>query len=273
MIGDCFKKKNMSAVGVPQSPKHPSNDSTPIAVPSNSYDRNYFEIFAFTKTCAFEGSGYNNVTDNFDGQGISLGGLQWCVGQGSLQAKILKPYFNTNLPNNITEQILLTISVSDIKTGLSLCKKNFLVGTKLKPEVRKDLEAFALKAKDYQMNAVKDLFAQAWDLCRLHDMNTLKSFCFFFDICVQNGSLNDIPKPAFDFQRYLKFINEEGGKNRNLWLSSAVPVDEETIVLALWACDRIKHNKWREDVIARKCTIAHGKGTVHGTLFSFPEFK
>ncbi len=272
MIGDCLKKKNTSAAGVPQAPAHPSNDPTPIEIPEKEEQirENYFEKYAFNKTCAFEGSGINQVTDNFDGQGVSLGGLQWCVGQGSLQSKILKPYFTHNTPENYTESTLYSISNRSIKEGLALCKSNFLSGTKLKPEIRRDLEKFCIKAEKYQLLAAEEIFDKAWEYCRVHQMTSLKAFCFFFDVCVQNGSLNGVPKPAADEYAYEDFIKSEGGINKTLWLQSG-PEDEK-IILSLWIAKRAKQNQWRADVIARKCTIAHGVGYVHGKLHTFPEF-
>lgn len=266
------KKKNTAVVGTPQPPKHPSNDSTPVTSTTAIGRDNLYESYAFVKTCAFEGSGINQVTDNFDGQGISLGGLQWCIGQGSLQAKILKPYFRNHKPDNQVEMVLEQIATMDISKGMSLCKKHFLTGTKLRPEVRKELERFCIKAEKYQMLAAEEIFNRAWSMCKTSGLMSLKAFCFFFDVCVQNGSMNGIPKPKYDLKRYQDFIKAEGGINRQLW-SQQVGIDQETVILTLWINDRAKKNKWRSDVISRKCTIAHGIGMVHGKLFTFPEFK
>lgn len=272
MIGDCFKKKNTSVVGVPQPPKHPSNDTTPVVVPDNVIIvENEFEKYAYLLTSKFEGSGIDQVTDNFDGQGISLGGLQWCIGQGSLQAKILKPYFAHYEPQNETEKVLKQMAGVSIKEGMSLCKKHFLSGTKLIPQVRLDLKNFIVRAEKYQLLAAEEIFDRCWKMCRESKMTSLKAFCFFFDVCVQNGSLNGISKPAYDVDVYKAFITSEGGANKSIW--SALPLDEETVILSLWIAKRAKHNKWRADVLSRKCTIAHGVGVVHGNLHKFPEFK
>lgn len=273
-FGDCFKQKNKAVTGEVQPPAHPSNDTTPVTQEAPPIFReNFFEKYAFAKTCAFEGSGIGQVSDNFDGQGISLGGLQWCVGQGSLQERILKPYFKDNKPDGYVEMILEKISLVSIKEGLKLCKEHFLVGTKLKPEVRRELEKFAIRAEKFQMLAADVLFDKAWGMCKTSKLTSLKAFCFFFDICVQNGSLNGIPKPSYDSEKYLKFIESEGAINKKLWLEANLNKDEETVILSLWINARAKQNKWRSDVIARKCTIAHGVGYVHGVLHTFPEFK
>ncbi len=269
MIGNCFKKKNTSVVGVPQPPAHPSNDSTPIPTVSKTRD-NSWEKYAYAKTSAFEGSGIDQVTDNFDGQGISLGGLQWCVGQGSLQEKILKPYFKDVKPSTPTEEILFRISSVSVGEGILLCKKYFLSGSSLKTGVLLELQSFCRKAEAIQMLAAQELFDRAWSMCEDNQMLTLKSFCFFFDICVQNGSLAGVPKPKADMVKYLHFIENEGGKNTQLWRATN-PTDE-ILILSLWIAGRAKNNQWRSDVIARKCTIAHGVGYVHDTLFRFPEF-
>lgn len=271
-FGDCFKKKNTSAAGTTQPPAHPSNDSTPVEVPTTPPSRvNFFEKYAYDKVSAFEGSGIDMVSDNFDGQGISLGGFQWCVGQGSLQEKILKPYFAHNEPSNEVERVLKQISTSSISKGLSLCKENFLSGTKLKSAEKVYLKAFAIKAEAYQLSAGKEIFNRAWGLCDSSGLTSLKAFCFFVDVCVQNGSMDGVAKPIADVNKYKNFIANEGGVNKKRW--QALTVDSETIVLCLWIAARAKQNKWRSDVISRKCTIAHGVGIVHDELFEFPEFK
>lgn len=270
---DCFKKQNRDNQGHPRSPSHPSNNvppvepSKPVDAPVEEDKRKVFEDYAFKLTCRFEGSGINQVTDNFDGQGISLGGLQWCVGQGSLQASILRPYFSENAPVNHVENILKQISETGTANGMSLVKKHFLSGTKLLSSVRKDLEVFIVKAEPYQYKAARQIFDRAWSYMSQHNMTSLRAYCWFFDICVQNGSLKGINKPADNLSKYQDFISSEGGKNKSHWQS--LTTTPEMRILSLWTDLRAVRNKWRPDVISRKCTIAHGSGIVHGKMFNF----
>ncbi len=273
LIKDFFKKEPKDVFIPPRKDSEPLGNV--ITVPHNPNNlHNSWEQYAMLMvTGKFEGSGYGQVTDNFDGQGLSLGMFQWCIGQGSLQEKILKPYFAANAPVNKLEEVLKNISEVGIKEGLKICKNNFLNGTKIRPEIISDLRSFTIKTTPYQIVASRTILNKAWGYCSSYDMVSLKSFCFFFDVVVQNGSMNNVKKPMPDIKKYRSFIESEGGVNKNIWQEQekAFQVDDETIVLCLLIKERALNNKWRSDVISRKCTIAHGRGTVHGKKYFFNE--
>jgi len=274
-IKNLFKKEQKDIFVPPSKDKEPVGNILTTPLNANNMYNSWEQYAMLNVTGQFEGKGYGQVTDNFDGQGISLGIFQWCVGQGSLQEKILKPYFAANQPQNEVEVILKQISESTISKGMSLCKQHFLSGTKLKKEVRENLERFILNAKAYQIAASRGILNKAWGYCSSYDMMSLKSFCFFFDVVVQNGSMKEIKKPLPNKEEYKNFIEQEGGVNKIIWQEqyrSTIGIDDETIILCLLIKERALKNKWRSDVISRKGTIAHGKGIVHGKKYYFDEF-
>lgn len=265
-IKSLFKKENRDMQNEPRPPAHPSNQMDEPADVSETQDRDtaFFEKYALELTGAFEGSGYGQVTGDFDGQGLSLGILQWCIGQGSLQNSILKPYFRDHEPANHVEQKLAEIGSVGISQGLKLSRSYFGKS----PSYKNELKAFMLKAQPYQLAAAKSNFERAWGYANQYGMTSLKSFCWFFDITVQNGSLKGIGKPSVSKYDWEKFIKSEGGTNKSRWLALNV-IDEETAILCEWTNLRANKNQWRPDVISRKCTIAHGFGIVHGKLYDF----
>ena len=218
----------------------------------------------------FEGSGFNQVSGNFDKQGISCGILQWCLGQGSLQRKILLPFIqlygadalNAHFPISISNLVYMSN-----KKGVKFAKKKMLNRKNLKSEWKFSWKAFMTLPEviDIQKAAADSVASKAMKYCVQHEMKTLKSFCFFFDIVTQNGSLKGIPKPT---QHDVTSLSESG-INRSQWI--LLLHDKESTILWRWAKKRAVHNKWRNDVLMRKGTIAFGHGTVHGKYFDFRE--
>ena len=219
---------------------------------------------ALKVTGAFEGKGYDQVTDNFDGQFLSLGWAQWCLGQGSLQEKILRPYFNVNTPANFYEEILERVSKMNKKEGCSLFSKNFLTGKRFNTAGKIALESFVKKTRAFQDEALKELLGRAWGYCNQYGMNSETSFMFFFDICVQNGSIKKFTIP--EKYNHLSLINQVShSANRNTWKS--LPVTEEQKKLIYLLDRRAVRNKWFQDVLNRKLTIIMKRGWVHGDYF------
>lgn len=263
---DCFKKTNRNAEsGETQSPHHPSNDSTPTYRPP-AIEVNSRHMFALELTGRFEGKGWNQATTDFDGQGISLGIFQWCVGQGSLQEKILKPYFKKHGPANNVESILYDISKVGISQGLKITRSKLSKGNKfLSSAIKEGLEAFCLKAKPFQVAASKDVLNRAEGYASQFNMPSQRAFCWFVDICVQNGSLNGVAKPgSAGYSAFMASV-----KNLFNWQEYAKNPTQEIMILSMWTKARTKNNKWRDVVYKRKLSIAHGIGYVNGSYWLF----
>lgn len=228
---------------------------------------------ALSITGKFEGSGFNSVSGNFDGQGISAGILQWCYGQESLQNKILRPAIVKLGIEGVDSFFPSPISHSAKMTGkqaVSFAKSLMLDGTAVKYNWRSAWERFLTSPAliEIQRQACDSVASKAWYYCEKFDMKTERAFCWFFDIVTQNGSLNGIPKPELYLAQvhYPGSIEREGGINKYNWQQEGVK-DDEAKILFRWTLQRVVRNKWADDVISRKGTIAHCYGKVHGTLF------
>lgn len=253
----CFKSSKRSFV----LPAH-----EPTIVPTN-YPASYLNM-ALRITGSFEGSGFNNVAGNFDGQGISAGVLQWNYGQESLQNKILKPYIDkfgvsaldAFFPEPIADSAFMK---SKAAVRFAKSKMHTLGGFKIKWAMSWAHFLVAPEVINLQKRAADSVASIAWDYCNEHNMESLKSFCWFFDIVTQNGSLNRVPKPTTE--NFIKYFNDN---NNGRWSTSDFK-SEESKILFIWTCKRARMNRWRNDVLSRKCTIAAGRGSVHGKFYSW----
>ena len=225
-------------------------------------------------TGAFEGSGYGNVAGNFDGQGISAGMLQWNYGQGTLQNKILHPFIKRHgeleLDNHFPGMVSHTAYMPP-KQAVRYASVKMLDDKKLKRQWDAAWREFMFSSRvqELQLEAAEELANKAWAYCEQHDMKSIKAFCWFFDIVVQNGSLKGAEKPLFLESYPEEILADAKGFNLEVWRK--IETDKETKTLFIWTCDRVTRNKWASDVIARKGTIAHGTGYVHGNLYNLDD--
>ena len=72
-------------------------------------------------TGSFEGGGWSNLANNFDGQGISLGLNQQNLGQGTLQP-IFKVMIDKNLP--LTQTLFTAASLKSVSSMVSIWSKS-----------------------------------------------------------------------------------------------------------------------------------------------------
>lgn len=232
-------------------------------------------------TPIFEGGGYDNLSDNFDGMGISAGILQWCLGQGSLQAKILKPYLSRHgsidalkiFPGkvdflvNITNAAAIEYAVKTMhvkeRAGLFKTKqyldRNWALAWKT---FLKRPDVIAL-----QREACVALYQGALRLREEWGMTSDFSLFWFFDILTQNGSLKGILKPIYDLKEAEAVINRADPKCRSEWHKVDLKTLEKERVILLIASHRralLSKSAYYNDVLVRKGTIALGRGYVHG---------
>ncbi len=234
-----------------------------------TYHEDWF-AYALEITGGFEGSGYNQISGNFDGQGISVGVFQWNYGQGSLQREILKPavekmgedWVNSFFPSRIAG----THNING-KAGIAFAKSTMLKNNKtFKPLWKKCWQNFMTTTEliVIQQEASREFANKAWGYCKAYKLKSARAFAFFFDVVVQNGSMKGIGlsnNQLGDGLIHFQWVHEDGGKNKGTWLG--MNTTPEMRALFVLICLRARKNKWRADVIARKGTIAHGKGNVH----------
>ena len=265
---ECLKKK--------WNNRHPENKQ-PAATPTTDYTpgpgapEGWVEKALYV-TGQFEGNGYGQISGNFDDQGMSCGILQHCLGQGSLQEKILKP-FNERYKSPVFDELgLVDFLQVDIKTAVALGARRVKDAN-----YRSKLRALLLTPEmiSIQREAAQELGSKAWKLTKFSFPTHAQplqfiAFLWFFDVLVQNGSLRGVKMPTEnDVQKMWDHRAREFGKNRVIWMNVQHPhtaYRDLADVLLCWSINRAKksHRQWRDDVVSRKGTIAMGVGTVHG---------
>lgn len=221
-------------------------------------------------TGSFEGAGFSGVSGNFDGQGISAGIMQWNIGQGSLQSKILRPLIRQigiDIDSFFSVPVSPLLSMTN-KEGIAYAKKHMLNGKKLKDEWR--IHFARLLGSEYgvkvQINACESIANKADCYCKLYEMDNIHAFCFFFDLVVQNGGLRGIKPRSYASSKidYLTYLSDPliTDDIKQSWQSA--PKSEQSFILFDLLMRRVKRNKWANDVIMRKGAIIHRRGLVHG---------
>ncbi len=220
-------------------------------------------------TSAFEGTTYSKVTGNFDGQGISVGLLQWNLGQRTLQDFILNHV-------DIMAYDYFPLPISNLhrlhpKDAVNWCKDIMLdADGDLLPEWRSAWERFISEPSviNTQKRAIDKYFHQAKRVCGALGFNHehRRAMAFAFDISVQNWSLN-VELPDASVQQAENIITLYGADNAALWLMESMSLEKARLVTAAHYKALAVNPKWRNDVFTRKCTIAMGIGKVHGKVY------
>ncbi len=235
---------------------------------------------ALSITGKFEGRGYDNVSGNFDGQGISAGVLQWCFGQGSLQEKILKPYLvkhgSIDKLNIFPKPIMDSLAKASTSAGLRVAviemnnsKGVFTRSYHVRPDWMVAWRKFLLlpEVVELQKVACESVANQAIKLCHIWEMISLRAFCWFFDIVTQNGSMKGVTKNRPDSIKLINAINSASPKNKSLWSKRDLNDEQKILMIASWERSLLARAAYQKDVMDRKGTIAAGIGYVHGAKF------
>lgn len=206
-----------------------------------------------TKT--FEVGNSTLVTGNFDGEGLSLGYLQWCIGQGTLQPLLnrmdreynteLKNIFGTNYADlhnmtldTLANQLKWADSINDSSNNIKEPWKSQFTALS-------NNQHFISIEKDAQVYTVK----QAMIICDNYNLNTVRGFALAFDISTQNGSISSAAA---------KIINTALQQNPNM--------TEKALLGVIANAEADTSNINSEDVRAREMAIVNGQGTVHKTM-------
>lgn len=213
------------------------------------------------------------VTGNFDGQGISFGALQWCIGQNSLQG-----LFQTMLSEHpkITEKVFTKDQFSQFKAmlqGTMTDQMNWAKSIQITerrpnnslkwviiPEWKGALHRLGLTEEmiAIQTAAASVRFAKSRSNCDIYNLRSERGLALMFDINVQNGHLD---------------VNGAGAKIMNDFqaLAASLSDDEQEVekmrIIARRRAEVAKP-QYVGDVLKRKMTIAEGDGVVHGKKYS-----
>lgn len=200
---------------------------------------------------------FAGLSGNFDGQGISFGALQWCIGKDSLQPllrtlderhpalieMIFGDYtgeFREMLQGSHQDQMDWALGIQDSKDRVIEPWRGYFKALGRTPE-----------CQQVQADRAGHLFRRALDLCLDYGLASERAVALMFDICVQNGGIGSTVRK----QIQARFAQLD-------------PTDEPArlrVVAELRAA--AANPRWIEDVRRRKLTIANGKGVVHGEAY------
>lgn len=201
----------------------------------------------------FEVGNSNQVAGNFDGQGLSLGYIQWCIGQDTLQPLLnrmdreyndeMRSIFEDNYDS--IHNMILDTKENQLEWAKSI---NTLSNTIAEPWYSQFVK---LCNNQNFINIESDAIAykvgQAMIICDKYNLKTVRGFALAFDIAVQNGSIS---------QEAAKIIDTAIMENPNM-------IEKDLLkVIANAVADTSTSNI--EDIRARKMAIVNGAGTVHG---------
>jgi len=241
----------------------------------------------------FENAGdpFAGVSGNFDGQGVSLGVLQWNIGQGSLPPLVKEggeALVHSCMPN-FGADFWKACNVS-IPDGLTIVD-SWQSSNRLPAEATTELRAYmgspemrAIQLKTIRATADRAhrMATTEWCTPRATGQPTLKEFCWFFDIVTQNGDLKGVRFSdvrtfteghpgggAVEFIcDWLKNVEappkiaDDCAKNASAWPAILAAEDRDLFVLSHLRTLRSKEAFWGV-VMNRKGTLTVGRGRVN----------
>jgi hypothetical protein len=257
---------------------------------------------ALEVTGAFEtdGNPWAGVSNDFDGQGISCGILQWNIGKGSLQPLVKNCGLSAvqkYMPQHGNE--LWSACQQSIAKGLAIVR-GWQPNKKFKPDVLKELRALfgSDEMVQQQVAAATNVGEQAMKLAsrwadELRDGEPeLKEFCLFFDLLTQSGGMKNVwldDVQAFMAQKERAEVDDaicnwimtrppnvvhlsDGKHNVALWRDNIPDGDLELFTLAYLRCLK-SQEIYQVLALNRRGTIAFTKGWVNSGLVDLPQLR
>lgn len=279
-----------------------SNLDWPDAV--DARERNAFAL-ALNISGSFEGSdGWENLTNNFDGQGLSLGLLNQCLGQGSLQPLLIQM---RNLYTNEMKSVMSQANFNSMLAMLNAWETTLTINdftpsdASLRAHGFSKLDDPAMIEKEIGFNPEVHLMANLtsknqnsvnWAVANLYNGSSFKSDWKKQLIAlsgspgyrsIQVAAALDLHLEAIDlFKTYgltqlrsylfmFDIVVQNGGisataKANIMAQFRANPNWSETQKLNAILTERLKYVKaaYVADVRSRKQSLINGNGTVHG---------
>ena len=240
---------------------------------------------------SYEGrDGWASIAGNFDGQGVSLGLLNQCLGQGTLQSLLIRMrdehpdtlavIFSTDHLKSLMGMLDRwqqdVVSSAEIPGRLSLldepmaagqaeaasqasvawAKSNLYHDDGFDPVWKTELTTLAAHPQyvSFQIAAALRYHEQALAYAAQVELRELRAYLMLFDVVVQNGGF--YPEDMSGYAAY----------------TAAAPQATSTQKLQKLLALRLRHvrKKYAADVRSRKSAIILGTGTVHGTKRDLP---
>jgi len=206
---------------------------------------------------------FAGLSGDFDGQGISLGVLQWNFGQESLQP-LLKEVIEEHRE---TVQAIFHEKFNQLIEILQYPRKEVLeFARSIQHPVHhsiyepwKGMFKALCRTEEFQNIQVKysnRLFAMAIELCNDYSLWSQRAVSLMFDIKTQNGSIKRSARS--------KIVNDFQGLSKDL--AEADREVQRMRIIAIHVAESVKP-RWIEDVRSRKMCCAEGGGVVHGIVY------
>ncbi|MPW27041.1 hypothetical protein GC105_14750 [Alkalibaculum sp. M08DMB] len=291
----------LGSVNLPKAEAYGSNDYTQF-LPSygtGEYTASTAQEISRNISRMYEGG---EVAGNFDGQGISIGYLQWNLGSGTLQP-LLKEIsshadFNKIFSGTVTVKDskgnLQSVSMADeIRSMLGKSRTEQLQWAKSINNSNNKLKepwngAFNKLVKNENFMKIQDKYAKPYfnkadRIVNDSDIGvgTVRGYALAFDIAVQNGSVKQTAKNLI--------VEALAGKNNKLTnpknptltknqrdvvidlhkkLEGVTDEDTRKLYYTAAAVAISSRNQYAKDVWSRKSTIVSGSGVVHGKSYA-----
>jgi hypothetical protein len=228
------------------------------------------------------GANYDTVAGNFDGNGISVGILQWNAGEGTLQQLLVKisESMGWDTMQTFFKSSIQQLALSSPQDGIQFCLNHYIETgtTKIDPVAQalwqkfltqpESISAQAFLAQQTVLTYAKRLVAQYTPAY----VNRNRPYAFFFDVCTQEGGMavghNVVPPITIptDVATILAFANVHDPKCAALWQASQANDPLAQLLLHYgYARTMLANPAYWWDTLSRRGTIACRVGIVHET--------
>lgn len=226
------------------------------------------------------------VTGDFDGQGLSVGYLQWNIGSGTLQP-LLKE-MATKHPQEF-DHVFGELS-EELKSVLGKSKSEQLKWAKSINQENKIVEpwksAFNQLVKSEQFINVENQHSKSYQAAATKIMNdmgvkTVRGYALAFDIAVQNGSVKSVantlvndalrgqknkltnPRDTSLTENQKAVVTDLNNRVKDLTDNALKKLYYTAAAVAISSKDQFAKDVW-----SRKAAIIAGEGTVHGSILA-----
>jgi len=217
---------------------------------------------------------FAGISGDFDGQGLSFGALQWCLGQKSLQP-LLKEMLEEDLAaaqDALGAARLKTLQDVLAKPfdqqmawarSIQFTQRNSAGKRVLVLDAQWRAALVALGRTDTMIKIQTEQagvrFQKALANCKEYDCVTERAVALFFDINVQNGRVDVAGARA-------RILADVAKLSKSL---DPIAKEVETLKIVAQRRAEVSNPQWRADVLSRKMAIANGSGKVHGKVHDF----
>lgn len=231
------------------------------------------------------GASYTAITGNFDGQGLSVGVLQWNAGQGTLQhlLQAIGAKMGWDKAQTFFSSDIHHLAVLAPKEAIQFCLDHYIAtgSTKVDPGAAAKWVTFLSQPESIAAQvelATNGVLSRAKSLvtqfCPTYT-DRLRPYAFFFDLVTQSGGMQNAkghvdPTTSPDYALALAFAKTQNPKCAALW-QAAVDTDPLTELLIHYAYQRslLSSAQYVWDAFSRRGSIACRQGIVHGAVVNF----